>query len=294
MFIVYLYPVQCLLYVCILYNVYCMSVSYTMFIVCLYPIQCTQNWIYFSKILLSSGAVANLRKATVTFVMSVCVSVCESSVCLSVRLWVRPSVSHLSVSVLLWVHMSVSVRLWVMCLCPSVFESICLCPSVCESSVCVLPSLSPSVCVRPSLSPSVCVRPSVSVRLWVHLSVSVRLWVICLCPSVFESICLCPSVCESICLCLSVCESICLCPSVCESICLCVRHREKFGSRWRNFMKFNMWGFFENLQRKCVLLEPDKNNGHITGRLMNIYDNISLLLELKLKAPETCTAKIVK
>jgi hypothetical protein len=39
-------------------------------------------------------------------------------------------------------------------------------------------------------------------------------------------------------------------------------------------MRFNIWGFFETLQRKYDLLEPDKNNGHFTGRLMNMGHSV--------------------
>jgi hypothetical protein len=52
---------------------------------------------------------------------------------------------------------------------------------------------------------------------------------------------------------------------------------EQHSSQWADFMKFDIWGFFENLSRKIwVSLKSDKNNGYFTWRPMHICDNISL------------------
>jgi len=66
------------------------------------------------------------------------------------------------------------------------------------------------------------------------------------------------------------------CLSVHPSVCLPASNKSP-PAEW-GFMKFDVWGFFENL-----LLEPDNNNGYFTFRPMDSYDNISLNFFLECK-----------
>ena len=41
------------------------------------------------------------------------------------------------------------------------------------------------------------------------------------------------------------------------------------------FMEFDIWEFFENLQKKSNFIKFNKHNGHFTSRPIYIYDTIS-------------------
>ena len=59
-------------------------------------------------------------------------------------------------------------------------------------------------------------------------------------------------------------------PSVCLSI------WNESAPSGRIFMKFDIWEFFENLEKIQVWLKFDKNKGYFTWRSMYICDNVSL------------------
>ena len=60
-------------------------------------------------------------------------------------------------------------------------------------------------------------------------------------------------------------------------MCVCLSAWNNSSATGRRFMKFDIWGFFENLSRKIrVWWKSDENNGYFTWRPMQIYVNISL------------------